>query len=335
MKIDFLKFLQNVKDKNFWENKKIVCFNGSNDYPFLFFAKLFRFLDSKNILPMHLKILNLDSIEKRDLFINLNQSFLGQSNFYWLSELEFTRSLKNSLEIFNFLINYNGDNFVSFYVKDEKIGSKYKNISKKICIVDVQEEIDLILFENLLELFEKNIKDKKSVFVKKLFRQVGTIFLDKSILLIRYLELMNSKTLEDFYEYIFQILIDVSPSINLLSRYFFENKAELFFKIWSQVHNDYSEMFWISFWTDKIWRAYYFVKFCKLKKFRQARIIGFGLPFMFMERGWQNFSLNRLSNYYQFLYNNDFSFKTGSTFCSLDLFYLNHFSEKNFLRERI
>ena len=88
-------------------------------------------------------------------------------------------------------------------------------------------------------------------------------------------------------------------------------------------------MFWIAFWTNKLFRAYYFIQFFKKKDFAQARSISYGLPFMFVKRDWQNFSLDQLSKYHDFLYTSDFKFKTGSTFYSLDLFYLNHFCVKD------
>jgi hypothetical protein len=213
-------------------------------------------------------------------------------------------------------------------LNDEKLTEQYKGSFKDVLVVHVEEQVDQACVEYVLKLFEKKLDAKKMAFIKQVFKVSSTLFLDKALLLLQYIELVNTRYLDTCKDYLFSILIDVEPSLHLLAQYFFTKKPEPFFDIWSKVYQDYSEMFWIAFWANKIFKAYYFIQFANRKDFAKARSISFGLPIMFVKRDWQHFSLKQLSEYHTFLYTNDFKFKTGSTFCSLDLFYLNHFCSK-------
>jgi len=332
--MEFLDFLAQCEDKAFWQKQKLLCFKGGADYPCLFFVELFGALGAKNILPAACKSMLIGSVEKNKLFASLKQSFLGQENFYWLSAYDFGKTEKGKGELFNFLATYAGPHFVAFYLNDDKMTAQHKAMLKNQTVVRVEGHIDIKTFERIASLLGNgSIRGPKKLFIKKLFKQVDHIFLDKAVLLIKYLELVHAKHLDEFYDYIMSFLVDVSPSLHLLSQHFFAKKPEPFFAVWSQVHKDYSDMFWVSFWAEQFFRAYYFVKFYKEKNFSKARAMSFRLPFMFMKRDWQNFSLNELSNYYQFIYNIDFKLKTGSTLCLFDLFYVSCFSSQDKKRD--
>ena len=321
-------FFQQASQKKFWDNKRVVCFKGK-EYPFLFYSNLFSYLENKKLLPAKSKNLIISQIDKAKILESLQQSFLGEKTFYWLGEYKATDAIKVKSDIFKFIVNYSGPNFIAFHLDDEKITSKVLTEIKKIDFIEIEEKVDKSLFEKLLKFFGQDLGSSKLDLVRKIFQQTKSLSLEQSYMLMQYLELVNPKMVDDFYDYLSSILIEVQPSLNLLSQYFFSRQKEAFFKVWSSVCNDYSEMFWISFWSEQIWKAYNVVKFLKHKNFTSARSMSFRLPFMFINQGWKNFSLNELANCYQFLYNIDFALKTGSTFCSLDLFYVNHFMNKN------
>lgn len=322
-------FLQQASKKTFWDNKRVVCFKGK-DYPFLFYSNLFNYLDDKNILPANNKNLIISQVDKAKLLGSLQQSFLGEKTFYWLGVYKATDAAKSKSDLFKFIVNYSGPNFIAFHLNDEKITSKVSSQVKRMDFIEIEENVNKSLFEKLIKFFGLDLGSRKLGLVRKIFQQAKYLSLDQSCMLMQYLDLVNPKMIDDFYDYLSSILVDVQPSLNLLSQYFFSRQKEAFFNVWSFVCNDYSEMFWISFWSEQIWKAYNVVKFLKQKNFASARSMSFRLPFMFINQGWKNFSLNELANRYQFLYNVDFAFKTGSTFCSLDLFFVKHFMNKNF-----
>lgn len=324
--INFVDFLKQSNKKEFWLERKVICFKGQ-DYPYLFFTNLFKFLENEKKLSVSYKNLLINSIDKIKLIGSLQQSFLGEINFYWLGEYKIAGTGENKFEFLKYLINYFGPNFISFFLNDEKIPAKLESEFKKITVINLDVEIDKSSFEKILKFYGICFDAKKINFLKKIFKQVSSLSLDKSYMLFQYLELVNTKFLDDFYEYL-SFFITLEPSLFKLSQYFFSREKESFFKIWSKICNDYPQMFWISFWSEQIWKAYNIVKFLDQGKFAQAKSMSFRLPFMFIKQYWKNFSLNELESEHQFLYYNDFMIKKGSTFCGLDLFYFNHFMNK-------
>ncbi len=327
--MNFLKFLQQAQNKSFWADKRVICFKGKN-YPSLFFDRLFEFLEKENTLPFCRKNLFLLFEQKFSVTASLQQSFLGEKIFYWLGEYNFGAKEKKKAESLDFLLNYRGPHFIAFYLNDEKLSSAVLSKLKKIEVVEIDAAIDKDLFQRLLKLFNKSVQNGKADLVKRIFQQANSLSLGRSLWLMSYLDLVNPKKAEIFYEYLSAIIIEMQPSLNLLSHYFFLRQAKPFFKIWSRICNDYSQMFWIFFWSEQMWRASHVVKFLKQKNFAGARSMGYRLPFMFIQQGWKNFSLQELADYHQFLYNIDYALKVGSTFCALDLFYFNHFKKRFF-----
>ena len=320
--MNFSQFLKSCDNKNFWTNKKVICFE-SKDYPLLFFNNLFNFLENKSLLPAQRKNLFLNSTEKIKLFASLQQSFLGQKSFYWLGEYKAGKT-----ELLEYLINYKGPHFIVFCITSEKSNAKLTTLLKKAGSVNIEDKINYETFEQIIKLNQKNLVTKKLTLIKKIFNQAGTLLLENACMLLQYIELTNSKESNQNFEYISSLALETQPSLTFLAQHFFTKQPEKFFNIWSQVCDDYSDMFWISFWSEQIWRAYYVTKFMKQKNFSAARSLSFRLPYTFIQKDWQNICLNTLEKCHQFLYNNDYKLKRGSTFYNLDLFYFNYFTNK-------
>ncbi len=332
-----IDYLQQIKKTESLPIKQVTCFVGA-DYPYLFFTKLFSFLDKKKWLPAEYRTLNFESTDKKELQSSLSQTFLGEKSFYWLSNATVKSTDKKGTNLLQFILKYNGPHFVAFYL-DKTKGAKFLKSSfvknSKINIVELGDDFDLTFIKKLFDFFEFEISKNKLELFKSLFsgrsnRPGGSnsFSLDQICMLMQYFDLISPRHANDFVAYLAGIVNQTSPSLNLLGNYFFENKPQQFFDVWSKVQKDYPDIFWISFWAEKIYRAYFVVKFLKDKQEGKARSLSFGLPYMFIKRDWKSFSLNKLSNYHNFLYTNDFKIKTGSKFCFLDLFYLNHFNNK-------
>jgi len=315
----FTEFLENSINKNFWIKYKIICFTG-NDYPFLFFNNFFKKCENKKRLPAEYKSLPLNSTDSIQLMGNLQQSFLGQNNFYWLSECDIKKNTSN----LNFLLNYKGPHFISFYLNEEKITNKIKTQLKKILTINIDSSVDEKLFKKISSFFNQKLTREHLSFISKLTKYANPK-LDQAFMWKKYLELISNKSSNKVYEYLTSIISEEQPSLNKLSQLFFARRGKPFFELWSKIHNKYPEMFWLAFWSEQIFKAYYVVNFLNKKNFVQAKKISFRLPFSFTNKDWKNFSLNELSKQHEFIYNNDFKIKRGSTYCFLDLFYFNHF----------
>jgi hypothetical protein len=319
-----IEFLTQIKKNKSFFSGKVVCFVGT-DYPFLFFTKLFLCLDRNDFLPAPYKLLNFETVQKEELLGNLSQTFLGQKFFYWLSNSTVKASDKKGSNVLQFLLEYKGPHFAAFYL-DKTKGSRFlKNTN--ISIVELPEVIDFTDLLKVFNFFEFELTVSKKNFIKEMLTEKCMYFnLDQICLLVQYLSLIGVNNKESFISYLNSVITQSSPSLNLLSRYFFENNSEKFFNLWSTLRNDFPDLFWLSFWSEKIYKAYFFIKLFKSGQEARARALSFGLPYGFIKSDWKKFSLKRLSNYYNFLYTNDFKVKRGSNFCFLDLFYLSHFN---------
>ncbi|MFH1644288.1 MAG: hypothetical protein ABIA74_03870 [bacterium] len=320
--IKFEDFIRKAKKNFFKSHKKIFCFIGQ-EYPILFFCYLFDLLKNQNNLPFPLKNIDLNLKDKSLFYSELKQSFLGQSNFYWLSNFSDKLTAKNKIEILDFLSNYQGPHVISLFLsQDEKVINQIN--SDTVEFIDIIQDVDFDVFLKILDLFDKKIAFQKLEIVSSQFFANSTHSLDSICMLINYLELINIRDLKEFNEYI-SLIVGSNPSLYFLSEAFFAKKEKEFLNLWQDLRNDYTDMFWIFYWSDQIWRAYYVVKYLNQKDFINARKMSFRLPANFIKRDYKQFDLNNLVNSYDFLFTIDFSIKKGSSFFSLDLFYLNHF----------
>ena len=309
----FLDFLKQVKSEKIFPQNNF-CFVG-NYYSFLFFQKLFHFY--KSYLPAKYQNLIVDSVDKNEIHVSLTQTFLGEKYFYWLGDVSTFKNIE-------YLLNYKAPHYIAFYLDKEKLP---KNIDNNFNIIEIEEKINFQLFTEILAILEIKISPKKLILIKKFFLNSSESFnLDQVSMLINYIDLIKIEDEQVVTDYLAVVLNNGSPALNLLATYFFEKKPIEFFKIWSIVADEYPDMFWISFWSEKIYKAYFMVNFLNKNDHIQAKTLSFGLPYSFIKGEWKKTLPNILSNYHDFLYTNDFKVKTGSTFCFMDLFYLNHFS---------
>jgi|SaaInlLV_10m_DNA_2_1039722.scaffolds.fasta_scaffold00047_42 hypothetical protein len=313
-------FFSLIKEQTFWDSAPVICFK-SESYPLLFFCEFIKLLKRKNIILID---------QLKDLNTNiLYQSFLGQRKTYWLGNALEQIKLKERRNYEKFLENYSGPNTICLFVTDDyKFSSSMK---KNIKVIDFEQRVDQKKVVEMAELFEvKNVKQKITL-VRHIFQNGGAISFDDACFLIRYFEVTNVPLMKVLINET-DVFGKVSGSLYSLSQYFFSKQEKQFFSLWSSMSINYPETFWVSYWIDQLWRAYYVVKFLHQNKINEAKRISFKLPFSFLNSSWRNCSLKELINACGFVYNIDYALKRGSTFYSLDLFFCNYF--QGVFRER-
>ncbi|KKP22488.1 MAG: hypothetical protein SZ59_C0006G0029 [candidate division TM6 bacterium GW2011_GWF2_28_16] len=317
--LDFLDEIKNNENINF----RTICFTGENYY-ILFLSRLLSFLQNQNKLPAQYRNLIIDSLEKREIQSNLAQTFLGQKYFYWLGDCMQAKLVQKEIDL---LLNYTGPHFIAFYLDKEKSASIFKSSDKNnLNIIELSDNLDLDSIINILNFFEIKLTNKKIALIKQVFLNLdNNINLDQLSILVNYLDLIKAEPDINIINYLTLLIGKNSPSLNLLAKYFFEKNAKEFFNIWVQINKDYPDVFWLSFWSEKLYRAYFVVKYLNNNNFAKAKSVSFGLPYNFIKSDWKKNSINQLSSYHDFLYTNDYKIKTGSQFCFLDYFYLNYF----------
>lgn len=315
--INFKNFLQNANQEDFWKSSKIFCFKGSDFYS-LFFSKLFDFLELNQKLPYSKKSLLSENL-KNEYHSYLEQSILGNYSFYWLGNL--SEQSKNT-KLLNYISNYDGLHSIAFFIPND-----FKNfkLSPKAVQIEIDSNLNIDDIRTLITLFSPKMPDKKIAMMGKVFNGRNDIDIDSACMLINYFELISVNALDDSYSYISKIF-GAQPVLSQLSNAFWTKNTKDFFNIWQKIETSYPEVFWVIFWSEQIWKAYNTISFLSQKNFVKAKQISYGLPFSFINKDFKNFKLAGLTRLYENLYEIDFAIKKGSTFYSLDLFYLNYFN---------
>lgn len=320
--MDFLSFLSQASEQRFWLQRRRFCFV-SEAYPLTFFNILFKKLEQKNILPAPYQRIFLESTEKKLLQATLQQSILGSYSFFWLGSLSEERESKSLQELAATLLAYQGPHTVAYFIEsDSKLMPK-----KADDIIQLQTDLNIESFITLVQFFDITFDAKKMSLIRTLFNHNNTISLDVCWMLINYLELISSKYIEDYTIYLAN-LVGRAPSLSVLSEHFFSKNSQQFFALWPKIQKEYPDMFWIIFWAEQMWKAHYVTSFLHAKDFVQAKRMSFRLPYSFINRDWKKSSSKEFAQAYTFLYHMDYALKTGSSFCSLDLFYMNYFMGK-------
>ncbi|KKQ33513.1 MAG: hypothetical protein US49_C0001G0193 [candidate division TM6 bacterium GW2011_GWF2_37_49] len=311
--MNFEDFLKRAIDRTFWESKKVFCFRG-RFCELLFFHFLWNKLVEIDALPFPKKSINADTL-KNNFEQTLGQSVLGMSNFYWMGDLS-DQGKKDKL--IGYILKYSGPHHLAFFTSSE-VGK-----SDLVEFIDINQSISAREFDLLLQFLGSRLTSKKLSVARQFFDQQKELGPDVVCMLINYLELVSANMVDDLPDYLAPI-IGAQPALNQLSNYFFNKQPKPFFALWSELESTYPEMFWVSFWADQVWRAFHVVGYMKNRDFIKAKQLSYGLPYAFINKQWSSFSPAYLHSLYQDLYKIDYAVKMGSSFHSLDLFYLGHF----------
>jgi len=316
-KIKFYAFLEKAKKNSFWEDSSFYGFHGE-EYSILFFSLLFSFLKKKNIV-------SFDFAQRgagKDFLPSLRQQFLGEKKLYWLGQQVDQVAKKNKREIVKFLSGYNGPNVVGCFFSDASLCKEFQPSDS--FIVQLEQVLNYDTFLVITDFFELKYSVKKKAQLKKFFDGSDGLTLDVACILFNYLDVAGIRTSKDLEHYV-NIVNPFSGSLFSLSQYFFSKDATHFFPLWSKMFGTYPDIFWISYWSDQLWRAYNVVTLLTHGKNREARRFSFRLPYSFANKDWKGSSSQELINAYDFLFKTDYGLKRGSSYCSLDLFFGKYF----------
>ena len=318
--MDFSHFLSEAQTPGFWSKSKRYCFVGSS-YSLGFFNTLFDIVQKRGLLSAPYQRLFIDTIDRKALYATLNQSILGIYSFFWLGNVTEEKASKSLQELHAMLFACSGPNILAFFMYEDSPAVPKKDAD----VIYLKDELNYVTFDQLLQFLGVSLDAKKRMLVKKLFSNNTTITLDVCCMIVTYLELINSKYVDDYEGYIAS-LVGALPTLSQLSELFLAKNSTQFFALWSTLGKEYSDIFWVTFWAELLWRAQNVVFFMRKKDFVQAKRMSFRLPYSFINRDWQKTDPQELTQAYAFLYNIDYAIKTGSTFYSLDLFYMNYFT---------
>ncbi len=318
MSLELNQILNSENFLNQFLNEKVICFKGQN-YPILFFQSFFNNLKTNNI---NRNFIDLNEIDLNSFKQQTSQSFLGNNLFYWLGNISECPEKKIS-EFIGYFNSYTGPHYIGFFVDE----SYLKGSKNKFFVINCADIVDINSINDLLIFWPKEKHKIIINFVQRILIKYKKLNLDQIFLIINYATLMGNKYL-DFIELWLEKILIPEQSLFQLSKYFFAKDSTSFFKYWNSISESYPPVFWTTYWSEQIFRAYNFLYFQQMGKFVQAKQIAFRLPFSYIQYDWKKHTLNELQDAHNKIYLIDYSLKNGGSEIQLDCFYAKFLENK-------
>jgi hypothetical protein len=290
----------------FSDGLHVVCLQ-SEQYPLLFGRKFTQYVAEKRTIPFAYQSMKSDN--QAATMAALQTSFLGSHSCYWLGSLDELPKSKQQQWI-DFFSTYTGPHYLVFSTAISCASIQ------TIEVVEVPHALDAASLSSISPLFA----GKSLSFKGDLFLQTDKLSVDELCLFMEYDAVLGRGASRFAKEWLSQMVV---PELSLfsLSQALFDRKAASFFRLWKQLAQKYGAPFWITFWSEQMWRAYHYVALQQKGKQAEAKKVGYRLPFSFLNRTWRRYSLDELQQLHHFLYDIDFHIKNGGHAYALDLFY--------------
>ncbi len=301
------------KDGSIFFDTPVVLF-GARAYPLLFFSMLLQ--ATRKNPHNYVTVLDLKALSKSDAQRTLQSSFLGLKTTFWLGSLADLSAQEQSSWL-EYLAGYKGPHTVIACAENneqfQKIIGDY---------VDIPDTVSLDLITSIARLTYSLIdQERVYYFFKKVLEVTGTVSLDQVCLLLAYAQ-VSSKNNDQFCKEILPLIIQPQHSLFALSDAFFEKNIKKFLMLWQPLSAQFSTQFWISFWSEQLWRAYFYVSCMKSGRVADAKKIMYRLPYSFTQKLWKNYTVDPFIKGHEFLYKLDYDAKNGAIAqeAMLDLF---------------
>lgn len=308
--MDILNLLKNITTPAWITQYRVIIFTGTQEYPVLFFSLLMQQLKKQSANPVQ----TIPEGESYASIIHrLESSFLGMTSVYWLGDIQrFDQTTRDKLT--KYIESYQGPNVIVVY-----LGTYTGKSSKQRIYIELPNPILKKHIQELCTLFG-NGRVRTAPDLSSYEKQLT---LDRACLLIQYLSVVGSG-IRDFNEQWLSYVIVPEQSLFTLSQYFFARDGMRFFKQWSTVKDLYAAPFWISFWSEQLWRASLFIQLSEQHNFAEAKRMSYKLPFSFIQRDWKKVTANELMRAHDVLYQCDYAIKNGGDEHVLEMFYADY-----------
>lgn len=299
-----------------FEKNPVIIFT-AKEYPVLFFSRLIERL--RLVRNFDFKFLAHDA-PLLEVQVQLQTTFLGQASFFWCGSLS---SFDNTLrkKYCSFFSSYYGPHVVWAFIEDKDLKDQAA-LFNKTCIVNLDDSLSTAQWEQLFTLLFDTVTWSDVYHLTREKYKVAS--LDVLVMLGQYRLVLGKNTTRFMQEWLESILAP-QESLFTLAQYFFARKPSHFFRMWKKIRHNYDTLFWVAFWSEQVWRAYYVITFIKKNQLTLAKQMAFRLPFSFLQRDWKGISQNDLSIAHALLYEGDFRIKNGGSDLFLDLFFARHF----------
>lgn len=309
-----MKFIPNLiklYNSEVWSKKSVIAFS-SPAFPISFVSALVESLES--VVPYTITRVDMLQQDFAAVKSSLETSFLGQQCIYYLGDIDMLPAKKK--EAWNtYIASYQGPHCI--IVHSSKLESKLPK-QKQIVLpewIDQKEHMHLVEL-----LWDKQQQARGKLLSEHAFKACGRMTLDQAYLLTQYSILLGGN-IKDFLEAWLPLIIPSQNSLYDISSALLSGKRDEFIRQYQSVQEVYPLPFWVSYWSEQLFRAIYYIEYKKNNMHQDSKQIGYRLPFTFLQSGWRSASSERLKKGYQALYQIDYTFKNGGSEQLLDNFY--------------
>jgi len=317
--MEFSQFIKNPALFLEHSELSVLLFQGTS-YSHTFFMQFFDRI--KNSLSLDFKIIDMQQAGDFAYKSQLETSFLGMQCLYWLGDISGLKA-KQKDDLLKYISNYQGPHKIIVFA-DVKVQLKQ---SKFITLVMMKDKYFFDDAKNLWATQDFEQAQKTAIYLQQLYKIKNSFSLDELFLLKNYQDFMTTDAKEFFESWVTRLVLP-DASLFTLSQFLFEKKEDAFFKLWFSMQSLYSEIFWISFWSDQVYRSYFFIAFIQKENFAAVKQVSFGLSFSFMKQTYKNYQLTELQNFHQAIFMVDTALKNGGNVYQIDQLYIDFFAHK-------
>lgn len=317
--MNFQQFLAKITEKTWWDAQPIYWFVYTDEehFPSLFFSKLRKHAQDASSTPVQL----LKADQGLDaLYAQLETSFLGASWRYIIS-----CASMESKEIAKFLAyshQYKGPHTLVIFVADEYAQSLPTQAGPAQAVVKLDEYVDEATCLKMAATFGYTLSSDVQKVLHRVFREYPRVPFASAFMVIEYTQLAGATPgNEAALLAVLKELLRPDSSLFTLSQLFFAQQPEAFYRYLATVVHLYPEQFWVSFWSEQLYRAFFYVTYMQRGNQEEAKKIGVRLPFAFLQRDWRRYSPQKLAQSHAFLYELDTALKNGHGTLGFERFY--------------
>lgn len=277
----------------------------AQDYQPLFCQAFLKHVETK--LGLQKTTVLVDDIQWASVESCLRTTFLGQKKLLWLgSTQDYDATTKKKLA--TLLSTYEGPHNVWLFVT-QKDAAQFEHLKDTTLNLEQVTDAEKATVDATVYGARSTLVTGKKV----------SLSWDQRHIMQGYAAVLGKNSQQFMSEWFEKIILPES-SLFTLAQAFFARKPQDFFPLWNRVKQEYAGVFWTSFWSDQVWRAYYVILLRQQQKVSQAQQLSFRLPFSFLQHDWKTISLVELQKAHQLLYDADYALKNGASEECIDIF---------------
>lgn len=303
----------------FWQQSQYHCylFTGTQ-YPLLLLQFWRRYLQAQQLPSTYLE---LAQFEPAALKATLATPLLGQVQFYWLGDLSILPAKRQS-ELVQYLAQYQGPHRVIAWLSAAT--AQGLQLGSTVLLTDLsrwESQSPKQLVGLAQPYFQFHQQPVPQNFLAQLAQLTTPVSLDQYLLLLHYGVVFGERSTQFFATWLPKLVV-LEQSLFTLSSHFFAGQATPFFTALAPLAAEYPEQFWTVYWSEQLFRAYYYLYLQQQGDVAGAKRVAYRLPYTFIQQDWRHYTLDELQQAHSFIQQADYELKSGASATLLELFYL-------------